>query len=146
MKDWTAIRERFLRDGVPARLGGLAANLARIKSFVTQGGTHEVVASLIDESKHLIEWTAADIEPKTAAELVALQVELAKWQRRLPRIAGDPLLRDQLAEKAGNWSRHILELSGLLSPIERAAGMLAGGGSLTETLQEEHRKEQQSGR
>jgi hypothetical protein len=29
MKDWTMIRERFLRDEPPVRLGGLAANLAR---------------------------------------------------------------------------------------------------------------------
>ena len=33
MKDWTAIRERYLRDQLPIRLGGLAAHLSRIKSF-----------------------------------------------------------------------------------------------------------------
>jgi hypothetical protein len=33
MKDWTTIRDRYLHDALPIRLGGLAANLARIKSF-----------------------------------------------------------------------------------------------------------------
>jgi len=146
MKNWAAIRARYLRDGVPTRLAGLAANLGRIQSFATQGGSQEVVASLIEERKLLIEWTTADTEAETAAELVALQVELAGWQSTWPQVAGDADLRRQLAEKAENWSRRILNLSGLLSPVDRAAGMLRGEGSLTEALREEHRKERDRGR
>jgi hypothetical protein len=146
MRDWTAIRERYLRDGLPARLGSLAANLGRIKSFAALSGSHEVVASLIDESKRLIEWTAAETEANTAAELVTLQVELAGWQRSWPTIRHDPEARNRVAEKAGTWSRRVLELSGLLSPVERAPGMLQGEGSLTEALREERRKDRKSGR
>jgi hypothetical protein len=115
-KDWTAIRERYLLDGVPVRLGGLAANLARIRAFAALGGSDDVVASLIHESKHFIEWTAAAMEITAAAELVALQVELAVWERTWPRIREDPSLRKELAEKAEDWSRRVLNLSGLLSP------------------------------
>ena len=32
MKDWTLIQERYLRDAIPVRLGGLALDLSRIKS------------------------------------------------------------------------------------------------------------------
>jgi len=51
MKDWTVIRERYMKDELPVRLGGLAANLSRIKSFSTNENSRETVASLIDESK-----------------------------------------------------------------------------------------------
>ena len=33
MKDQAKIRARYLRDALPVRLGGIAANLARMKSF-----------------------------------------------------------------------------------------------------------------
>ncbi len=146
MKYSAAIRERYLRDGVPVRLGGLAANLARIRAFAALGGSDDVVASLIHESKHFIEWTAAAMEVNAAAELISLQVELAVWERSWPRIREDPSLRKELTEKAEDWSRRVLNLSGLLSPDERGAGMLRGEGSLTETLREEHRKERKGGR
>jgi len=56
MKDWTAIRERYLRDNLPTRLGGLAANLGRIKSFAAHDASREVVESIIDESKFFMVW------------------------------------------------------------------------------------------
>ena len=70
MKDWTPIQERYLRDAVPTRLGGIAANWRRIKTFATQEAGREAVASLIEESKHFIEWTARDAQIETAAQLV----------------------------------------------------------------------------
>ena len=80
MKDWTPIRERYLRDTIPVRLGGLAANLRRMKSFAAEDAGREAVASLIDECKFFIEWTARDTQPETAAQLVELQVQLGHWQ------------------------------------------------------------------
>ena len=55
MKDWKAIRERYLRDTLPLRLGGLAANLARIKSFSDHPDHYDVVENLLNESKFFIE-------------------------------------------------------------------------------------------
>ena len=60
MKDWAAIRERYLRDDLPVRLGGLAANLSRIKSFAAHDASRDAIESLIAESKFFIEWTAAE--------------------------------------------------------------------------------------
>jgi len=114
MKDWTAIRERYMRDPLPVRLGGLAANLSRIKSFSANEASRETVASLIDESKMFIEWTAAQAEINTAAVMVDVQVQLALWQIRWERIWSDPAQRKQIAEQSGIWSKQILELSGLL--------------------------------
>jgi len=115
MRDWTAIRERYLRDGLQIRLGGLAANLSRIKSFAAHEASREAVESLIDESKFFIEWTAAQAESHTAAELVELQIQLAQWHRNCAHIWADPAQRHQIAEQSGIWSRRLLEMSGLLN-------------------------------
>ena len=114
MKDWSVIRKRYMRDELPVRLGGLAANLSRIKSFSANENSRETVASLIDESKMFIEWTAAQAEINTAAMMVDMQVQLALWQIRWDRIWTDPAQRKEIAEQSGIWSKQILELSGLL--------------------------------
>lgn len=115
MRDWTAIRERYLRDNLPVRLGGLAANLSRIKSFAAHDASREAVESMIDESKLFIEWTAAEAEVNTAAELVELQIQLARWQYNWARIWHDPVQRSKVAEQSAAWSQRVLEMSGLLS-------------------------------
>jgi hypothetical protein len=115
MKDWTQIRERYLRDELPVRLGGLAANLSRIKSFSANEASHAVVESLIDESKMFIEWTAAQAEINTAEKLVELQIQLARWQLQWKSIWPDASKRSQVAEQSALWSKQVLELSGLLN-------------------------------
>jgi len=114
MKDWTAIQERYMRDSLPVRLGGLAATLSRIKSFSANEASRETVASLIDESKMFIEWTAAQAEIEIAAKLVELQVQLALWQLQWQSIWADSAKRAKIAEQSGMWSKQVLEMSGLL--------------------------------
>ncbi len=114
MKDWKAIQERYLQDALPLRLGGLAANLARIKSFSDHPDHRDVVESLLDESKFFIEWTAPDTELKLQAELVELQLQLACWELNWREIWNDPEKRAAVAGKARIWSERILEMSGLL--------------------------------
>jgi hypothetical protein len=114
MKDWSRIRERYLRDRLPVRLGGLAANLGRVKSFSSHDANRQVVESMLDESKFFIEWTAAEAEIETAARLVELQLQLALWQRNWDAIWSDPSRRRQMAEQAGAWSKQVLDMSGLL--------------------------------
>jgi len=75
------LRERFLRDPLPRRLGGLAATFGRISSSARKSTDPNVVLNLLDEAKHLIEWTAAETEPETAAELVQMQIMITLWQR-----------------------------------------------------------------
>ena len=114
VKDRSAVRERYLRDALPTRLGGLAANLSRIRSFAAHDASRDAVESLIDESKYFIEWTAADAETQTAAELVDLQIQLSQWQYNWVQIWTDPAQRRQIAEASNIWSKRALELSGLL--------------------------------
>jgi hypothetical protein len=114
MRDWSLIQERYLRDSIPVRLGGLAANLRRIKSFAAQDTSQDAILSLIEESKFFIEWTARDTLTDTAAQLVELQVQLARWQQKWSQIWSDPTQRQQLAEQSLAWSERVLALSGLL--------------------------------
>lgn len=114
MKDWRAIRERYLQDAIPIRLGGLAANLSRIKSFSIHDASQPVVEGLIEESKLFIEWTAAEAGIEAAAELVELQIQLSRWQRNWLKIWPDPAQRKEVAVQSGEWSRRVLGLSGLL--------------------------------
>jgi hypothetical protein len=114
MKDYTAIQARYLRDELPIRLGGLAANLRRVQSFARNDANCDVVESLLDESKHFIEWTAAEADIDKASELVELQVQLANWQYKLHEIWNDPVRRREVAEQSGSWSDRVLELSGFM--------------------------------
>ncbi|MBD2310209.1 hypothetical protein H6G20_00750 [Desertifilum sp. FACHB-1129] len=115
MKDWNALKERYLRDDLPIRLGNLASNLTRIKSRCQNPANGEVVESLLQESKLFIEWTALDAEVEVAAELVELQVQLACWQYSWARIWHDAEQRMMLREQARIWSEKVLDMSGLLT-------------------------------
>ena len=114
MKDYAAIKERYLSDPLPVRLGGLAANLARIKSFSDHPDHRDVVERLLDESKFFIEWTATDADLESQSQLVNLQIQLAQWQYEWSEIWNDPTLRTDVAEQARVWSTKVLEMSGLL--------------------------------
>lgn len=114
MKDREKRRERFLRDPLPRRLGGLAATLGRISSSARKSADPAIVADLLDEAKHLIEWTAADTEPETASELVQMQSMISLWQRAWEGASQSPKQRILLSVQAKNWSDKAVDFSGLI--------------------------------
>lgn len=114
MKDKEKLRERFMRDPLPRRLGGLAATLGRISSSARKPTDPSVVANLLDEAKHLIEWTAADTEPETAAELVHIQMMISLWQSAWNEASQNPKQRLLLSAQAKNWSDKAVDFSGLV--------------------------------
>jgi len=107
------LRERFLRDPLPRRLGGLAATLGRISSSARKSTDPNVVSNLLDEARHLIEWTAAETDPETAAELVRMQTLLTLWQRAWTEASQNPLQRILLSVQAKDWSDKAIDFSGL---------------------------------
>lgn len=109
------IKERYLKDDLPVRLGGLAANLARIRSIVVNRASREATTSLIEESKYFIEWAAPEATLATQVVLVEIQRELVKWERRLSQSWDDDAQRQDLSQIAKSWSDQVLELSGLLN-------------------------------
>ena len=115
MRNWTALKERYLRDNLPTRLGNLASNLARIKSRSQNPVYDELVKSLVEESRYFIEWTAKEMEIDTAAELLDLQRILTRWLFHWDSIWSNIAERTQLTDIAGTWSERVLDMSGLLS-------------------------------
>jgi hypothetical protein len=115
MKNWTVLQNRYLGETLPTRLGELAANLARISSFSHNDLNRDAVASLIEESKFFIEWTAMDADIDLAAELVELQVQLARWQLGWQNIWVDQARKLEVVNQARVWANRVLEMSGLLS-------------------------------
>jgi len=111
----SAIRERYMQDGLPIRLGGLAANLMRIASVADHPGNRQVVDSLLEESKFFIEWAAPSAPLDKQAAMVELQIELARWHYGWHRDSADQAKRAHLAWKAHAWAERVLEMSGLLT-------------------------------
>ncbi len=110
------IRERYLKDPLPTRLGGLAADLARVASF-SEIHDAAVVEGLLEESQAFIEWCAPSLLPdrmEDAARLVDIQRSLTDWYHRWNQIVNDLVERKKLAVQAQHWSDEVLKMSGLL--------------------------------
>lgn len=114
MGDIKERKERYMRDPLPIRLGGLAANLARVKSFSNNHENQKAVFDLFEETKYFIEWTAQDAEIRTTLELIELQLQIAIWQQKWQMNWDDPNIRSTLAQSSADWSQRLLERSGLL--------------------------------
>lgn len=107
------MRERFLRDPLPRRLGGLAATLGRISSSARESSDPANVTRLLQEAKYFIEWTAADAEPEMAAELVSMQRQIGLWLKAWEKTNQLKEQRTLLSVHAKHWSDRALDFSGL---------------------------------
>jgi hypothetical protein len=113
MPNKAKLRERFLRDPLPRRLGGLAATLGRVSSVARKSSDPTNVARLLEEAKYLIEWTAAETEPEVAAELVSMQTQINLWLRAWGHASQHREQRTLLSVQAKYWSDRALDFSGL---------------------------------
>lgn len=114
MRENLALRERYLRDPLAVRVGGLAANLARVGSFSNDARHERVVAAMLEESKWFIEWAATSAPPELQDLLIECQRQMARWQAAWSDIWPDAKRRAEVAEAARMWSGRLLEASGLL--------------------------------
>jgi len=108
------LRERFLRDPLPRRLGGLAATLGRISSVARKSSNPENVTRLLEEAKYLIEWTAGETEPEIAAELMSMQTLVNLWLKAWEKTNQSKEQRTLLSFQAKLWSDRAIDFSGLL--------------------------------
>jgi len=102
------IRERYLKDALPVRLAGLAADLSRVASSARRATGAAAAAAMLEESQYLIEWTAAEAPADLAEELVNVQVMLALWRQAWPDAQHHPLQRSLLAVQAKQWADQIM--------------------------------------
>jgi hypothetical protein len=105
---------RFQGENTSHRLGHIASNLARLRTFCDTAYP-EAVKSVADETMCFIEWTAAEIEPEYAEELVNIQVQLARWRLTFDSILSDDSKQREMSEQCNIWSGRVLDMSGLLS-------------------------------
>jgi hypothetical protein len=107
-------RERFLRDPLPVRLAGLAADLARVASSARHLTGADSAAAMLEESQYLIEWTAAEAEPEIAADLVDIQRLIVLWRKAWPDAQTNRTQRTLLSVQAKKWADQVLGYSGLV--------------------------------
>ncbi|MBI4786346.1 MAG: hypothetical protein HY782_04790 [Chloroflexi bacterium] len=105
-----------MKQNQPARLGALAADLARV---VSASGIPAVVAvrDLLEESRAFIEWGTPTLLPDRvadAARLVEIGRGITKWYWIWPQSQDNTAERQKLAAQAQAWSDEILQMSGLL--------------------------------
>jgi hypothetical protein len=114
MSDVEQMRERFLQDDLPARLGGLAADLMRVASSARRPTGAKAVERMLEESQYFIEWTAAELEPEKAFALVNLQHLIALWRAAWPQAPKDQIQRTILSVTAKQWADEVMGYSGLI--------------------------------
>ncbi|MGH7198739.1 MAG: hypothetical protein ACRERV_16335 [Methylococcales bacterium] len=106
------IKQRFLKDPPPARLGSIAADLARLSGLAEAEGSVKtpVFWGILNEVKFFTEWTAAELNFEQQECILGLQRTIAQW--REDRIAN--LKTADLSYQAKIWSENLLSASGLL--------------------------------
>ena len=107
-------RERYMQDGLPTRVGGIAANMARVGSISAWPETMNVAFDLLEESKFFIEWIAMEAELETTVALIDLQLQLSLWQRQLGTSWNNDVSRAEIGRRAKEYSNDLLQRSGLL--------------------------------
>lgn len=113
MNKLDGLRSRYLLDPISVRLGGLAANLARVANFSKDDRLESAAYATLEESKWFIEWIAAELEMEDSAELVRLQIQMAIWQVQSPTKWNDEAWRARLTAQSRQWSEQLLQMSGL---------------------------------
>ena len=105
MRDLKRMRERYLRDGKPIRMGNLASSLLRLSNWVQKQHRDEAIIDLMREIAWFLEWNG-DL---ASAEIAAMQREICRWRRVWPV----EQVRAILSLRALQMSNRILEISGL---------------------------------
>jgi hypothetical protein len=106
MKDLGKMRERFVRDDVPVRMGNLASNLLRLSKWVQRGHDDEAIVDLMRQIAWLMEWSG----DFASADLADMQREICRWRHAWPVKRASRIL----ALRASQMSNRILQASGLL--------------------------------
>lgn len=109
-----SLKERYLRDAVPIRLGNLASSLERFSSFLSLKKFDDTNLQLLRECQLFAAWTIPDANPETRADLETLQVDLASWQNDFQNDAADENKRAAISAACTRWAECLLEHSGLL--------------------------------
>ena len=112
MRNLQRLRERYLRDEPPVRLGNLASDLLRLGQWVKMRRNDDEIVDLMREIAWCMEW----VVDSATAELADMQREICRWRRAWPAESA----RSILALRARQMSERVLEMSGLVESRPRA--------------------------
>ncbi len=112
MRDLQRLRERYLRDESPVRLGNLASDLLRLGQWVRMRRNDDEIVDLMREIAWCMEW----LGDGATAELADMQREICRWRRAWPVESA----RSVLTLRATWMSDRLLEMSELVELRARA--------------------------
>ena len=112
---WLRIRERFLQDALPVRLGELSSSLSEAK-HIADSGVHEKAAiHFIDVVAHYSDWGFPDADSTLQYELNELQQFIAQVKQNWQSVWENPAERSAIGASFADWSQKMLDRSGLLN-------------------------------
>ena len=123
MRNWEAAKASYLKCDRPHQLGNLASSLARVRTNIREGDAvgGQVAIAVIEECQYFTEWTITTLNTlqdeadlMLAQELLTLGRQLTKWKLHWQDLWQDGVKRLEIATTAEQWSRTMLERSGLL--------------------------------
>jgi Protein of unknown function (DUF5674) len=125
-KEGKAARAQFLRDPPGARLHAIADILARAASLVPHSVHADSATQLLDEARHLVDWTAVELDSDAAGELVDLQLAITLWLRLWKTARVDAIPKALLAHEAARWADRVRIMAA--AAAESSAGSPGGRG------------------
>ena len=128
MRNWEAAKISYLKGDRPHQLGNLASNLARVRTNIREGDEigGQIAIAVIEECQHFTEWTITTLNTMQdesdlmlAQELLTLGRQLTQWKLHWQDLWQDLAKRLEIATAVEQWSKTMLERSGLLQPEQR---------------------------
>ena len=108
MMNIRALKERFDRDPVPLKWGGIASDLLRISTMAhAQKLDTDIFQNVLTETKFFTEWLAPHVRLEEQETLLSLQRTLSGISSAYP----DP---KDIENKTHAWSDKVLDISGLI--------------------------------
>jgi hypothetical protein len=107
MREIKRMRDRYLQDSAPVRMGNLASSLLRLSQWIKKRHGDEAIIDLMREIAWFMEWNG-DL---ALAELPDMQREICRWRRIWPIEKARSILTLRSLQMSGR----MLELSELLN-------------------------------
>jgi hypothetical protein len=128
MKNWESTKVNYLKLDRSQQLGNLASSLSRIQTnlrFQDDPGD-QVAFAAIEECQRLTEWItttlnlqANESDLSLAETLLDVGRQVSRWKYNWQQCRQDGRRREEVIAIAQEWSKKILEQSGLLQAESR---------------------------
>ncbi|MFN0112115.1 MAG: hypothetical protein ACKVZH_24900 [Blastocatellia bacterium] len=112
---WEKLRERFLRDPLPVRLGELSSGLSGVKYIADQTASEKIAIFFLKEPELYLEWGFPDADSALQVELAEIRQLIAQLRENWQSVWESPAERVAVGASFEEWSQKMLDRSGLLT-------------------------------